>query len=81
LSIRSWARKLELRSFSDASEDRMNIHQNARLTPHGRALIVRQVAGGQTPEATARAAGVCPRTVRKWVARFAAEVARRAGVG
>ena len=59
----------------------MNIHQNARLTPHGRALIVRQVAGGQTPEATARAAGVCPRTVRKWVARFAAEVARRAGVG
>jgi transposase InsO family protein len=73
LSIRSWARKLELRSFSDASEDRMNIHKNARLTPHGRALIVRQVASGQTPEATARAAGVCPRTVRKWVARFAAE--------
>jgi transposase InsO family protein len=51
----------------------MNIHKNARLTPHGRALIVRQVASGQTPEATARAAGVCPRTVRKWVARFAAE--------
>jgi transposase InsO family protein len=73
LSIRSWARKLELRSFSDASEDRMNIHKNARLTPHGRALIVRQVASGQTPEATARAAGVCPRTVRKWVARFATE--------
>jgi DNA-binding CsgD family transcriptional regulator len=60
-----------LRSFSDASEDRMNIHKNARLTPHGRALIVRQVASGQTPEATARAAGVGPRTVRKWVARFA----------
>jgi transposase InsO family protein len=73
LSIRPWARKLELPSFSDASEDRMNIHKNARLTPHGRALIVRQVASGQTPEATARAAGVCPRTVRKWVARFAAE--------
>ena len=28
---------------------------------------------GQTPEAAARAAGVCPRTVRKWVARFEAE--------
>jgi transposase-like protein len=45
----------------------MNIHKNARLTPHGRALIVCRVASGQTPEATARAAGVCPQTVRKWV--------------
>jgi transposase InsO family protein len=34
---------------------------------------VRQVLSGQTPEAAARAAGVCPRTVRKWVARFEAE--------
>lgn len=48
----------------------MNIHKNARLTPHGRALIVRQVASGQTAEAAARAAGVCPRTVCKWVARY-----------
>jgi transposase InsO family protein len=32
-----------------------------------------QVLSGQTPQATARAAGVCPRTVRKWVARFKAE--------
>ena len=51
----------------------MNIHKNARLTPHGRELIVRQVASGQAPEAAARAAGVCPRTVLKWVARFKAE--------
>jgi transposase InsO family protein len=64
---------LELRSFRDSPEDRMNIHKNARLTPHGRALIVRQVASGQTPGAAARAAGVCPRTVRKWVARWKAE--------
>ena len=28
---------------------------------------------GQTPEAAARAVGACPRTVRKWVARFEAE--------
>jgi transposase InsO family protein len=28
---------------------------------------------GQTPEAAARAAGVCPRTARKWLARFLAE--------
>jgi len=34
---------------------------------------VNEVASGLTPEAAARAAGVCPRTVRKWVARFRAE--------
>jgi transposase InsO family protein len=51
----------------------MNMHQNARLTPHGRELIARQIERGQTPEAAARAAGVCPRTARKWVARFKAE--------
>jgi transposase InsO family protein len=51
----------------------MNIHKNARLTPHGRELIVRQVASGQAPKAAARAAGVCPRTVRKWVTRYKTE--------
>jgi len=51
----------------------MNIHKNARLTPHGRELLVRQIASGQTPEAAARAAGVCPRTARKWYARYLAE--------
>jgi transposase InsO family protein len=51
----------------------MNIHKNARLTPRGRERIVMQVVSGQTPQAAARAAGVCPRTVRKWVARFKAE--------
>lgn len=51
----------------------MNIHKNARLTPLGRERVVRQVLSGQTPEAAARAAGVCPRTARKWVARFESE--------
>jgi transposase InsO family protein len=51
----------------------MDIHKNARLTRHGRERIVRQVRSGQTPKAVALAAGVCPRTVRKWVARFEAE--------
>jgi len=51
----------------------MNIHKNARLTPNGRELIVRRIQSGQTPEAAARAAGVCPRTARKWYARFKAE--------
>jgi transposase InsO family protein len=51
----------------------MNVHKNARLTPIGRERIVRQVMSGQTPKTVAEAAGVCPRTVRKWVARFKAE--------
>src|SRR5215203_3657371 len=52
----------------------MNIHHNARLTPLGRERMVRAIAEGeQTPQAAARAAGVCPRTARKWVARFKAE--------
>ena len=51
----------------------MNVHKNARLTPRGRERIVMQVLSGQTPQAVALAAGVCPRTVRKWVARFKAE--------
>ena len=35
--------------------------------------LIANLASGQTPEAAARAAGVCSRTVRKWVARFEAE--------
>jgi transposase InsO family protein len=51
----------------------MNVHKNARLTPHGREQIARRVAGGQTPKAVGEAAGVCPRTVRKWVDRYRRE--------
>ena len=51
----------------------MNIHQNARLTPLGREQMVRAILGGQTPRAAARAAGVCPRTAQKWLARFQQE--------
>ena len=51
----------------------MNVHKNARLTPHGRERIARQVASGQTPKAVGEAAGVCPRTVRKWVDRIVAK--------
>jgi transposase InsO family protein len=51
----------------------MNIHKNARLTPIGRERLVQAVLSGQTPKAAAQAAGVCPRTVRKWVCRFHAE--------
>ena len=51
----------------------MNVHENARLTPRGRERIARQVASGQTPKAVSEAAGVCPRTVRKWVDRYRRE--------
>src|SRR5215208_2209781 len=51
----------------------MNLHQNARLTPHGREWIVRQAESGQTPKAIATAVGVCPRTVRKWLKRYREE--------
>jgi DNA-binding CsgD family transcriptional regulator len=60
---RCQSRPVRLRGFSDSREDRMNLHKNARLTPRGRERIVRQVESGQTPEAVAKAAGVCPRTV------------------
>src|SRR6516165_10641128 len=51
----------------------MDIHKNARLTVHGRERIVRQVMSGHTPQAVALAAGVCPRTIRKWLSRYRAE--------
>jgi transposase InsO family protein len=51
----------------------MNIHKNARLTAHGRERIAKLVLGGQPPQAVAEAAGVCPRTVRKWVRRYREE--------
>lgn len=51
----------------------MNIHKNARLTPRGRERLVLAILSGQMPEAAARAAGVCPRTARKWLARYRQE--------
>ena len=52
----------------------MDIHQNARLTPHGRAGLVRRVLlEGQTPKIVAAALGVTVKTVKKWVERFQLE--------
>ena len=51
----------------------MNIHKNARTTPHSRAEIARRVIlEGQPPGAVAAAFGVCLKTVGKWVTRFKA---------
>jgi transposase InsO family protein len=52
----------------------MNVHKNARLTPRGRAEMVKRVVEHRhTPKAVATAFGVCERTVRKWVTRYRAE--------
>ena len=52
----------------------MDIHKNARLTPHSRGELVRRVLiERQTPKAVATAFGVCLKTVRKWIERFQAE--------
>lgn len=49
----------------------MDVHKNARTTPHSRALLAQRVAAGESMAAVARAFGVCDRTVRKWVERAA----------
>lgn len=49
----------------------MNVHKHARLTPSGRALLVRRVLEeGQRPAEVARSMGVSTRTVYKWLSRF-----------
>jgi transposase InsO family protein len=73
LSIRPLPREAEGVEASATSEERMNVHKNARLTPRGRERIVELVASGQKPEAVSEAVGVCPRTVRKWVDRYRCE--------
>jgi transposase InsO family protein len=60
-----------LRHVNFFGESRMDIHKNARTTPHSRGEIVRRViVEGQTPGMVAAAFGVCVKTVSKWVERF-----------
>ena len=52
----------------------MNNHKNARLTPHGRALLVRRVLEeGLRPIEAAQAMGVSSRTAYKWLRRYREE--------
>ena len=52
----------------------MNNHKNARLTVHGRMLLVRRVTEeGLRPIEAAQAAGVSVRTVYKWLRRYLQE--------
>ena len=51
----------------------MNVHKNARMTVHGRVLLVRRVREqGWRVEDAAEAAGVSVRTAYKWLARWRA---------
>ncbi len=51
----------------------MNAHKNARLTPHGRSLLVRRVREqGWRVADVAQAAGIATRTAYTWLARFRA---------
>ncbi len=49
----------------------MDIHKNARTTPHSRRLMIERLAAGWSVMAVAEAQGVSCRTVRKWRDRFA----------
>jgi hypothetical protein len=50
-----------------------NPHKNARITPLGRAEMVRRIQGGQPLAVVAVGFGISERTARKWLARFQKE--------
>jgi transposase-like protein len=51
----------------------MNIHKNARTTPHSRLLMVHRVLDAKQPaRRVAAGLGISERTVRKWLARWRA---------
>ena len=51
----------------------MDMHKNARLTPHCRGLLVRRVVQGRALQTVAQELGISLPTVRKWVRRYRAE--------
>ena len=56
-----------------AQEPRMNVHKHARMTVHGRYLVVCRVRQkGWRVRDAAVAAGISPRTASKWLARYRA---------
>lgn len=48
----------------------MNMHENARLTPKGRELLIARLERGEHPEDVASAMGISLRTVYKWRKRY-----------
>src|SRR2546426_7947601 len=65
-------RRISARRDNAKEAPRMNVHKNARTTPHSRAFIAQRVQAGEPVAAVARAFSVCDRTVRNWVERAAA---------
>ena len=51
----------------------MNIHENARLTPRGRELLISRLERGEHPEDVATAMSVSAATVYKWRRRYQSE--------
>jgi transposase InsO family protein len=51
----------------------MDVHQNARLTPRCRELLVARILAGRRRAEVARELGVSEKTVQKWVRRFQRE--------
>lgn len=61
-------------NVSDSPGDRMNTHNNARLTPKGREDMVRAVVDqGMSKAQAALQFNTTPKTVAKWVARYKAQ--------
>ena len=51
----------------------MNVHNNARLTPRGREILISRLERGESPHDVATAMGVSASTVYKWRRRYRAE--------
>jgi transposase InsO family protein len=51
----------------------MDMHENARTTPHSRMLMIERLEGGWTVAGVAAAFGIDGRTVRKWRDRYQVE--------
>jgi transposase InsO family protein len=68
--------KLAVTTPQVSGEFRMDMHKNARLTVHCRALLVDRVMKGRATQQVAHELGVSSKTVSKWLQRYQAEGAR-----
>jgi hypothetical protein len=57
----------------------MDVHQNARTTPHSREKIVGRAQRGETAREIATALEICESTVRKWLRRYHIDAATPRG--
>src|SRR4030095_16874872 len=65
--------KLSVTTLKVPKESRMDVHQNARLTPHCRALLVDRVMQGRAKHSVAAEFGITVKTLDKWVDRYRTE--------